>query len=102
MTPLSTENAHREKHALNFNQIFYTELERTVSNDWCIRFGGLVVQILKQSNYAPAKAKVNVRITFDKKISVFYRGFPIKFRIVNNAHINGLDTLNECDFATLV
>src|SRR5205085_12550398 len=55
-------------------EIFRLETERTVSNDWVVRYANRYFQLQRQSgHYAPAKSKVTVCEWEDGRIAIEYR-----------------------------
>lgn len=55
------------------DQVFCLETERTVYNDWIVRYESHYFQLDKQSGYAPARSKVTVREWEDGRIEIRYR-----------------------------
>jgi transposase len=60
--------------------IFRLKQERTISNDWVVRYEGRYLQIERQSGYAPAAGKVMISEGRDGSLRVFYRGRPVECR----------------------
>lgn len=60
--------------------IFRLKTERTISNDWVVRYEGRSLQIERESGYAPAAAKVMVSEGRDGSLQVFYRGRQVQCR----------------------
>jgi transposase len=66
---------------VELDQVFRLEHERTISNDWVIRYEGRWYQLERQSqNYAPVKAKVTVYESADGKLEVNYREQKLALR----------------------
>jgi len=77
-------NAHRPlpKWARTIDDVCWTQVERTVNNDWTLRYKTQILQIEPWSIYAPAKRKVIIRETISGKMLVTYRGEPVEVRKV--------------------
>ena len=77
-------DAHRPlpKWARTIDDVCWTQAERTVNNDWTLRYKTQILQIEPWSAYAPAKRKVIVRETISGKMLVTYRGEPVEVRKV--------------------
>lgn len=66
---------------LDLRKVFCLEEERTVSNDWVVRYNSRLLQIQKQSEfYPPAQGKVTVSEWRDGSLHVLYRGQPVAWR----------------------
>jgi hypothetical protein len=61
-----------ERSALD--RIFCLEQERVISNDWVIHYEGRLLQLERQSGYAPAGQKVTIREARDGSLKLYYRG----------------------------
>ena len=75
------EDYHRKapcQHALD--AIFRLEEERTISNDWVVRYHGRFLQIQRESRYAPAGGKVIVSEDRAGGLEVRYRSHPVQWR----------------------
>lgn len=59
---------------------FRLEQERTIGNDWVVRYEGRFLQIERESRYAPAGSKVVVSEGRDGGLQVLYRGRPVRWR----------------------
>jgi len=70
------EDYHRRApRAAELDKIFRLESERTVSDDWVVRYDNRFFQLQPQSrHYAPAKGKVLVCEGRDRSIAIEYRG----------------------------
>jgi transposase len=76
------EDYHRRApRTAELDKIFRLESERTVSEDWVVRYSNRFFQIELQSrNYAPARSKVLVCEGRHGNIAVEYRGRGLRFR----------------------
>jgi len=74
--PAKSGDFHRPvPKRLDLRTVFCLEEERTVSNDWVVRYHNRWLQIQKQSrNYPPAKGKVLVSEWRDGSLHILYRG----------------------------
>jgi hypothetical protein len=63
----------------DLDAIFRMEEQRTISNDWVVRYGGRFFQIARQSGHAPAGAKVTVSEGRDGGLRILYRGRPARW-----------------------
>lgn len=54
--------------------IFRLEEQRTISNDWVVRYQGRFLQVQRESRHAPAGGKVMVSEGRDGRLKVLYRG----------------------------
>ncbi len=89
------ENYHRRTpRAAELDRIFRLETERTVSEDWVVRYGNRFFQLeLQRGNYAPARSKVWVCEGRHGNLAIEYRGRPVSWReIAAPAKAEGLDT----------
>ena len=59
--------------ARELEQVFCLETERTISNDWVVRYDNRYFQLKKESGYAPARSKVTVCEWENGKIAIRYR-----------------------------
>ena len=76
------EDYHRAAPSADeLRKIFRLESERTISNDWVVRYGGRFFQLQAQSHhYAPARSKVIVCEEQDGTIQIEYRGQTLRWR----------------------
>lgn len=79
---LRRENYHRGAPCLaKLDRIFRLESERTISEDWVVRYANRFFQLEAESrNYAPAKAKVVVWERPDGQVGIEYRGRAVRWR----------------------
>src|SRR5262252_5387773 len=80
--PAKPENYHgRKPTRRELRQIFRLETERTISNDWVVRYRGRLLQTQRHSyHHAPAQAKVIVREWESGKLEIRYRGEKIAWK----------------------
>ena len=71
----AAEDYHRKSPgAAELRHIFRLETERTISNDWVVRYENRLLQVeRKNQNWAPARAKVTVYEGQDGSIDIHYR-----------------------------
>jgi len=70
----AAEDYHRKSPgAAELRNIFRLETERTISNDWVVRYENRLLQVERQNrNWAPARAKVTVCEWQDGRIDIHY------------------------------
>jgi len=79
VTPASPVDYHRPLPPdCDLNTVFCLEEERTVSNDWVIRYHNRLFQILPQSIRPPAKKRLTVQEHLDGTIHLVYRGTEVR------------------------
>ena len=78
----SEEDFHRRPPSLRrLQEVFCLETQRTLSNDWVVRYGGRLLQIQRHSyHHAPARAKVVVQEWETGKLEIRYRGQKIGWK----------------------
>ena len=89
------EDYHRRApRATELERIFRLETERTVSDDWVVRYDNRFFQLEPQSqSYAPTRSKVLVCEGRYGGLAIEYRGRPLRWReIVAPAKPQDLDT----------
>jgi transposase len=76
------EDYHRRAPGpAELNKIFRLESERTISDDWVVRYENRFFQLEPQSrNYAPARGRVAVCEWPDGRVEIEYRGRPVPWR----------------------
>jgi transposase len=76
------EDYHRRAPcARELDRIFRLETERTVSEDWVVRYGNRFFQLQRQSgNHAPARSQVLVCEGRHGGLAIEYRGRPLRCR----------------------
>ena len=78
--PAEPQDYHQRAPAKRgLDAIFRLEEERTISNDWVVRYQGRFLQIERESRYAPAGGKVIVSEGRDRRVQVLYRGRPVRW-----------------------
>ena len=71
----SAADYHRKRPSgKELDEAFRLETERTIGNDWVVRYQNRFFQVTRQSRYAPAKSKVVVCEWEDGKVEIRYRG----------------------------
>jgi len=65
---------------LRLDTVFRLEEERTVSNDWVVRYDNRWLQLERQSGLAPARGTVLVREDVAGQIEIRYRARPLRWR----------------------
>ncbi len=71
----------RRPTARQLDEVFWLEEERTVSEDWVVRYKNHLLQLQRQmKHWAPAKSRVVVRENEAGGIAIHYRGQPLRFR----------------------
>jgi transposase len=81
------EDYHRRAPSeRKLQQVFRLESERTISNDWVVRYDNRLFQVQKQSRkYAPAQGKVVVCQWQDGRIEIEYRGGKLPWKEISSA-----------------
>lgn len=83
--PRSSADFHRPvPQDMDLRSVFCLEEQRTVGNDWVVRYKNHFSQILPQSNLPPAKKRVIVQEHLDGSIHMVYRGKEIVFREIKH------------------
>lgn len=79
--PRSAEDYHRKRpRKAELDAIFRLEEQRVISNDWVVQYQGRLLQIERESRYAPAGGKVTVSEGRDGGWQICYRDRPVKWR----------------------
>ena len=60
-------------------EVFRLETERTLGNDWVVRYENRLFQVTRQSGYAPAQSKVVVCEWQDGRVEIRYRGKRLRY-----------------------
>ena len=77
--PTKPENYHRKAPGKReLDAIFRLEEERTISQDWVVRYQGRFLQIERESRHAPAGGKVIVSEGRDGSLKLLYRGREVR------------------------
>jgi hypothetical protein len=76
------EDYHRRRPcATELEKIFRLESERTISDDWVVRYDSRFFQLEPESrHYAPARGQVTVSEAQDGQVSIEYRGRAVPWR----------------------
>lgn len=79
--PRAEQDYHRAAPSRReLDQIFRLEQQRSVSQDWVVRYGPRSFQLQRQSGvYAPARSKVTVCEWEDGRLAIEYRGQKMKW-----------------------
>lgn len=73
--PALPQNYHRRAPKLQeLDQAFCLETERSISNDWVVRYDNRWFQLDRTSDYPPRQAKVTVCEWEDERIEIRYQG----------------------------
>jgi transposase len=79
--PMAVEDFHTPvPKAMKLDDVFRLEETRTLSDDWVVRYGSRYWQVVRQSRYPPADAKVTVCEYEDGHLDLLYRGQGVRFR----------------------
>ncbi len=78
----SQEDFHtRRPGKAELDEVFRLEEERTIANDWVVRYRNRLLQVERAGrHHAPAKAKVTVCEWEDGRIDIRYRGRPVAWQ----------------------
>ena len=72
--PASPQDFHRKPPAArDLEQVFCLETERSISNDWVVRYENRYFQLERTSDYPPRQAKVTVGEWEDGRIEIRYQ-----------------------------
>src|SRR5712692_3178426 len=73
--PASADDFHVARtRGLRLDTVFRLEEERTVSNDWVVRYDNRFLQLERQSGRPPARGLVRVYEDVEGRIEIEYRG----------------------------
>ena len=73
--PASPQDYHRKPPAAReLQQVFCLETERSISNDWVVRYENRYFQLERTSDYPPRQAKVTVCEWEDGRAEIRYKG----------------------------
>ena len=88
-----SSDAHVPLGTVDLSNIFCFEHERTVANDYVVRFECRLFQILKANKSLPRpKDKVTIRIRLDGSLSILWKGKPLLVEEINILQNDQLDT----------
>ena len=83
--PRSSADFHRPvSQGMDLRSVFCLEEQRTVGNDWVVRYKNHFFQVLPQSNLPPAKKRVIVQEHLDGSIHMVYKGKEIVFEEIKH------------------
>jgi len=76
------EDYHRRAPCpAKLDRIFRLETERTISDDWVVRYANRFFQLEPRSeNYAPARGKVRICERPDGRVTIEYRGHAVSWK----------------------
>jgi transposase len=78
--PIAAEDYHRKTPSKReLDAIFRMEQERVIGNDWVVQYQGRLLQIGRESRYAPAGGKVTVSEGRDGGLQICYRDRLVKW-----------------------
>jgi hypothetical protein len=78
------EDYHRRApRAAEWDRIFRLESERTISEDWVVRYHSRFFQLQRQGRYAPAQSKVLVCEGRHGSIAIEYRGRALRWQEIS-------------------
>lgn len=73
--PAAPQDYHRKPPpARELDQVFCLETERSISNDWVVRYENRYLQLERTTDYPPRQAKVTVCEWEDGRIEIRYQG----------------------------
>ena len=73
--PAEPQDYHRRPPAAReLDQVFCLESERSISNDWVVRYENRYFQLQRHSDYPPRQARVTVCEWEDGRIEIRYKG----------------------------
>jgi transposase len=72
--PAAPEDFHfRVPRGLSLDTVFRLQEDRTLGNDWVVRYDNRLLQLTRQSRYAPARSMVQVFEAADGHLEIRYR-----------------------------
>lgn len=83
--PAEPEDFHTGvSQGMDLDSVFRLEQERTIGNDWVVRYENRFLQIQRQSrHYAPARSKVTVCQWEDGRLEIFYREQKVAWKEID-------------------
>jgi hypothetical protein len=73
--PAEPQDYHRQAPpARELEQVFCLETERSISNDWVVRYENRYFQLERQTDYPPRQARVTVCEWEDGRVEIRYKG----------------------------
>jgi hypothetical protein len=74
MAPAAPEDFHlRVPRGLSLDRVFRVQEDRTISNDWVVRYDNRFFQLTRQSGYPPARSTVQVCEAANGHLEIRYR-----------------------------
>ena len=74
IAPAAPEDFHLTvPQGLSLDSVFRVQEDRTIGNDWVVRYQNRFFQLTRQSGYAPARSKVQVCEAADGHLEIRYR-----------------------------
>lgn len=74
IAPAAPEDFHLAvPRGLSLDTVFRLQEDRTIGNDWVVRYDNRFFQLTRQSGYAPARSKVQVCEAADGHLEIRYR-----------------------------
>jgi hypothetical protein len=74
IAPAAPENFHLAvPRGLSLDSVFRLQEDRTISNDWVVRYDNRFFQLTRQSGYPPARSTVHVCEAADGHLEIRYR-----------------------------
>jgi transposase len=74
ISPTAPEDFHLAvPRGLSLDTVFRLQEDRTIGNDWVVRYKNRFFQLTRQSGYAPARSKVQVCEAADGHLEIRYR-----------------------------
>lgn len=83
--PLSKQDAHAPLLDVDLDQILVWNYKRQIQNDWTILFKGKRYQIFDEKKKLRAKQNVDVKIHLEGEISISFKGFRFKYKVLEKA-----------------
>lgn len=82
--PAAPQDYHRKPPPVReLEQVFCMETERSISNDWVVRYENRYFQLERSSDYPPRQAKVTVCEWEDERIEIRYQGKARPYREID-------------------
>lgn len=75
------DNYHREApERRELDRIFCLQQERVIGKDWVVHYEGRLLQLERQSRYAPAGQKVTIREAREGSLKLYYRQLEMAWK----------------------
>lgn len=75
---------HKAPGKRELDAIFRLEEQRTISNDWVVRYQGRFLQVQRESRHAPAGGKVTVSEGRDGSLQILYRARTVAWNEIGS------------------